>query len=76
MEYDTGTGTATHRDDQVHGAHTESTTTATPPPTSEGKGQVPYVQGNTSRTQTTKATHTPSNDSVTSLADLRPGLDI
>ena len=76
MEEDTGADTSTHQTKQGQGDPTKSTPAAFLPSTKEGNGDTVYEQGITSRIATTKVTPTSSNDTATSLADLRPGTEI
>ena len=76
MEDDTGTDTTTHQTEQGHGAPKETTNKATLPKTKDGKEDGETEQVNSSSAQIKMEVNTPINDTITFLAEHRPGGDV
>ena len=76
MEDDNGTDTTTHRTEQGHKAPNETTNKTTLPKTKDGKEDGETEQVNSSSAQKTITVNTPTNDIITSLANLPPGGEV
>ena len=76
MKDDTGTETTMHRTQQGHGELNDTTDKTTSPTVKDRKEDGETEQGNSSSAQTRVAVNTSTNDTITSLAEFRPGGEV